>query len=222
LLTTTVENIVNGHRAIESVRLSSGVTVRPGAVISAVPYFDIPKVFGNGEEVGIHHTDQFVSSPIVTLHLWFDRHFMHENFAALLDSPLHWIFNKSKLYGHGEDGLLYLSIVISGADEMVERSKETLTADARAELSKYYPGAAEARIVHSVIIKEKRATFSPSVGIEKIRPPFATRYTNVFLAGDWTDTKLPATIEGAILSGRKCAALVRDTLKQHHLNGEFR
>ena len=200
------------------IRLENGRTIHTKAIISAVPYFDIPKVFGSGESIGVRNIDQFASSPIVTLHLWFDSHFMHEEFVALLDSPLHWVFNKSKMCGKENDALMYLSIVISGAEELVTQSKELLAGMAYSELRHYYPTAASSNIVHSLVIKEKRATFSPSVGSERFRPPHRTSVPNLFLAGDWTDTKLPATIEGAIQSGYACSALAQEYLKTKNPN----
>ena len=85
---------------------------------------------------------------------------------------------------------------------------------ARQELVRFYPKAAVAKIIHSLVIKEKRATFSPRVGIHQIRPSNTTSIKNFFLAGDWTDTKLPATIEGAVQSGYACADLAGVLLRK--------
>jgi uncharacterized protein with NAD-binding domain and iron-sulfur cluster len=79
---------------------------------------------------------------------------------------------------------------------------------AAGEVTKYYPRAAEARLEHSLVIKEKRATFSPRVGTDLHRPDCRTALSNLFLAGDWTATKLPATIEGAVQSGVEAASAV--------------
>lgn len=208
LKNTSAEHVHFGPSGIESVQLSNGDTIRPRAVISAVPYFDIPKVFGSAEAIGLKQLDAFVSSPIITVHLWFDAHFVRDRFAALVDSPIHWVFNKSALYGRAHQGLMYLALVVSGAHAMVEKEKEELVLLAQNELKRFYPAAPLARVVHSLIIKEKRATFSPSVGIEMVRPPHRTALKNLFLAGDWTDTKLPATIEGAVQSGAVSADAV--------------
>ncbi|MCK9409900.1 MAG: hydroxysqualene dehydroxylase HpnE [Bacteriovoracaceae bacterium] len=201
LLNTSVDNVDINASRIDLVRLNNGETVQPRSVISAVPYFDIPKVFGSGEAIGLKGLDNFISSPIITLHLWFDAHFVKEKFVALIDSPIHWIFNKSAIYGREHQGLMYLSLVVSGAHAMAEMEKDDLVRIAQNELHRFYPAAPLAKVIHALIIKEKRATFSPVVGIEKIRPKPATIVSNLFLAGDWTDTKLPATIEGAVQSG---------------------
>lgn len=205
LLNTTVEEIhVSGFK-IQDVKLIDGNRIKPKAVISAVPYFDIARVFGDADSFGLKFIDEFTSSPIVTLHLWFEAHFMKEKFCALLDSPIHWIFNKSMMYGKENDGLMYLALVVSGAHDLVEREKDELVEMGYKELKRFYPAASVSKIIHSLVIKEKRATFSPKVGIEQFRPSHTTPIHNLFLAGDWTDTKLPATIEGAVQSGFACA-----------------
>jgi len=200
---------------IGNVELDSGEVIKPKMVISAVPYFDIPKIF-SPEQISLipelHSLNQFISSPILTIHLWFNTHFMKEEFTALLDSPFHWIFNKSKMYEKDEEGLMYLALVISDADAFLDYTKEQMVELAQRELARFFLNAAEAKIVHSLMIKEKRATFSPQIGIQHIRPLPTTSINNFFLAGDWTDTKLPATIEGAVQSGFECARLVNELL----------
>jgi zeta-carotene desaturase len=212
---TSVERVDTEGDIVARVVLSSGENVSPRAVISAVPYFDLPRVLG--EAAGrafpeLSFSSRFVSSPIVTIHLWFDRSFMEEDFVALLDSPIHWVFNKSKLLtkrnGDGE----YLSLVISGAAGFIDREKEEIIALGVSELRRFYPASAHAALVHSLVMKEKRATFSPRVGTHAYRPVNTTSLRNLFLAGDWTDTKLPATIEGAAQSGYRCSELVRNYL----------
>ncbi|MBP6671803.1 MAG: hydroxysqualene dehydroxylase HpnE [Bacteroidetes bacterium] len=214
LLNMTVRTIEKKNGIIDQVILENGEIIRPKAVISAVPYFDLPKLFPKPEEIGVRSIDRFVSSPIITIHLWFDAHFMQEQFAALLDSPFHWVFNKSMIYSKTNEGLMYLALVVSGAHDLVEKEKDELTELAHNELKRFYPAAAAATVVHALIIREKRATFSPFVGLEQIRPAASTLIRNLFLAGDWTATTLPATIEGAVQSGCGAADAVQRMLKQ--------
>lgn len=190
---------------IVAVVLDSGETVRPGAVICAVPYHDLPKFLPEPVRAALPDLTAFVSSPIVTIHLWLDAEIMTGPFTALIGSPLHWVFNRNAITGATDKGLQFLSIVISAAHSVVEKEKEELVAMAMAELKRFFPSAALARPVHSLVIKEKRATFSPSPAMAKHRPGPSTIAKNLFLAGDWTDTKLPATIEGAVVSGEKAA-----------------
>lgn len=214
-LNTSVDRLLVRGGNVSGVLLNTGETVSPRAVISAVPYFDLPKMFGEDDLQAlpkVEMADQFVSSAIVTIHLWFGRHFMEEEFVALLDSPIHWVFNKSKIFGRMEEGTQYLTLVISGASKFIERGKKEIIALALAELLRFYPESGGAALVRSLVIKEKRATFSPRAGTQKFRPGHSTSLKNLFLAGDWTDTKLPATIEGAAQSGYACSDLARKYL----------
>jgi len=212
LTNTSVDRLVIKEGSVVGVVLNSGETVPTRAVISAVPYFDAPKILrkaADGTLFELQTLGNFISSAIVTVHLWFDKNFVGEEFVALLDSPIHWVFNKSKIYGRKGGENSYLSLVISGAANFVEREKEEIVALAVSELSRFYPESADAKLIYSLVIKEKRATFSPRVGVERYRPSHTTPVKNLFLAGDWTDTKLPATIEGAVQSGYACSELVR-------------
>lgn len=213
ILNTSVRNVQIDGNKIRTVMLENGTVVTPKSVLSAVPYFDIPKLFADPDAAGIHHLDAFVSSPIVTLHLWYDAHFVPETFSALIGSQIHWVFNKSKIYGRKEEGLMNLALVISGAHDLIGREKDSLVAMAHSELQRFYPAASLATVVHSLVIKEKRATFSPTVAVGSRRPSATTRVENLFLAGDWTDTRLPATIEGAIHSGFVAATAAAAVLR---------
>lgn len=151
---------------------------------------------------------RFSSSPIITLHLWFDRQVLDKPFVAVLDSTVQWIFNKSALLGIQRRDQ-YLSLVISAASKIVDVPKEKLVRLALNELADLLPASKEATLVHSLVIKEKRATFSPVPEVLPLRPPTESGIPNLFLAGDWTDTGFPATIEGAVMSGRKAARAAR-------------
>jgi zeta-carotene desaturase len=208
LLNTGITGMSISKGRIDGIALSNGEHLSPTVVISAVPYFGLSKIFTPSQrrEIGIERLlEQFESSPILTVHAWFDTHFMTEEFIALLDSPFHWIFNKSLLNRDRKSHVLYLSGIISAAHDFISLPKEKLLRLFCSELQKVYPAAGTLRPVHSLVIKEKRATFSPRVGLK--RPGNRTRLSNLFLAGDWTDTSLPATIEGAIKSGFTCANL---------------
>jgi zeta-carotene desaturase len=158
-----------------------------------------------------HRGDIFKSSPIISIYLWLDREITDLDFAALLETRIQWLFNKSKLLNE-EKALTvvrqYLSLVISGAEEFVGLNKKQLVEIAMEDVRQVLPQARNAKLIHSLVIKEKRATFLPSPGIEALRPKARTTYDNLFLAGDWTATGYPATIEGAVLSGRTAAELV--------------
>jgi hydroxysqualene dehydroxylase len=203
--------------SVKEVYLENGEIVQPAAVVCAVPFFSIQNIFTDEDLRSIPQlktAENFTSSPIISIHLWFDRTIIADDFVALIDSPVHWIFNKTALYEKKPSDGQYLSLVISGAADVVGLTKEDIVALCLRELRTFYSAAGDAVLLHSVVIKEKRATFSPRVGVETIRPSNTTNVRNLFLAGDWTDTKLPATIEGAIRSGNACSNLVQAMLRE--------
>ena len=234
LFGTEVSKVHFEDKKIISVSTQDGKEYRAQVFLSAVPWFGFERMLSNSgirSEMVIrtpsgqlYDPDWFKASPIISIHLWLNRIIMDEEFAALIDTRVQWIFNKNsktmKPLSHGavkkqeteEKTRQQLSLVISGAQEFVDMSKEELIAIAMEDLKRILPKAKDANIVHSVVIKEKHATFSPSPGLEAKRPLPVTTIPNLFLAGDWTNTGFPATIEGAVLSGKKASELI---LKYH-------
>jgi uncharacterized protein with NAD-binding domain and iron-sulfur cluster len=160
-----------------------------------------------GTELNSVPAELLKPSPIISIHLLFNKSLTEYTFTALLNSPIQWVFNKEKIFRDtAYRGLL--SIVISGAHEYIDVPSEKLVEMALRELKKVFPATSPARLLSSKVIKERHATFSPQPGVDKFRPSQKTPIENLFLAGDWTDTGLPATIEGAVLSGQKCAKAI--------------
>jgi hypothetical protein len=154
------------------------------------------------------------SSPIVTVNFWFDGPVMMDPFVGLIGGPMHWVFDKSAIFGPPSPGGFggtrvpgHLSIVASGANELAVMDNAAITAAARRQLEQALPATEKARLVRTVVVREHRATFSLAPGGPP-RPPAATPLRGFYLAGDWTDTGLPGTIEGAVQSGHAAADLV--------------
>jgi hydroxysqualene dehydroxylase len=199
------ESLFEGNR-LNGVRSSDGHIREARAFVSAIPWYAASPLFSNAAgRQGWNVNGHLQSSPIVTINLWFDRVVMEQDFVALLDSRIHWVFNKSKIYGSSATTRQYLSLVISGAASLLDVDSRDLVKGALRDLSAAFPPVRNAELVHSLVVKEKRATFSPRPDVEMHRPSSKTQFANLFLAGDWTDTGYPATIEGAVLSGRKAA-----------------
>jgi squalene-associated FAD-dependent desaturase len=199
------ESLLDGSR-LAGVRCSDGNIREARVFISAVPWYTASPLFSNAAgRLGWVVNGHLQSSPIVTINLWFDRVVMDQDFVALLDSRVHWVFNKSKIYGNQVPDRQYLSLVISGAGSLVNLSSEELLRAALDDLHRFLPRTKTANVVHYLVLKEKRATFSPRPDVEQHRPASETPISNLFLAGDWTNTGYPATIEGAVLSGRRAA-----------------
>jgi len=151
-------------------------------------------------------------SPIVSIHLWFEKEFMTEEFVGLISRRIQWVFNRRKISKESGKGG-HVSAVISAAHSFVGLPNEELVQIATDDLRSVYPSLT-ADPVHAVVIREKRATFSSTPHVEHMRPPQKTSVPNLFLAGDWTDTGYPATIEGAVVSGERAADSVRERMRR--------
>jgi squalene-associated FAD-dependent desaturase len=154
---------------------------------------------------------QFTTSPITGIHLWFDRQISDLDHAVLLDRTIQWMFHKSRLIEARDNGSgSYVELVVSCSRSLVEKSKAEIVDMAVKEAQEFFPGAREAKLLKSTVIKEVHATYSPRPGIDRYRPKPETAWPRVFLAGDWTATGWPATMEGAVRSGYLAAeALAR-------------
>lgn len=145
----------------------------------------------------IGHID---TSPIVNVHLWYDRQVTDMEFAAFLNTPLQWVFNKSRLWGQEGDGQ-YLDISLSGAREFVDMPAREIIGLFSREVQSLFPLARAAQLRRALVVKQRDATFAARPGISRLRPRQRTPVGNLFLAGDWTDTGWPATMESAVRSG---------------------
>ncbi len=148
-------------------------------------------------------------SPIVCVHVWLDRVVTDAAFIGFIGTATQWLFNKGKIFTqHGARHGGYLSFVISGARKLVDRTNDELLDLVMNDLRAMIPTASAARIVKALVIKEKQATMAPDLASHRIRPRTATPVKNLFVAGDWIQTGLPATIESAVISGRMAASAV--------------
>jgi squalene-associated FAD-dependent desaturase len=154
----------------------------------------------------------FESSPITGIHLWFDRQISDLDHAVLLDRTIQWMFHKSKLLAGikspAESNGSYVELVVSSSKTLVEKSRQEIIDLALKELGEFFPGARDANLLKSTVIKEVHATYSPQPGVDAYRPPNETVWPRVFLAGDWTATGWPATMEGAVRSGYRAAECI--------------
>lgn len=153
--------------------------------------------------------DELGTSPIICVHVWFDREITRSAFVGFIGTTTQWMFNKRRIFErHGERHPGYLSFVISGARKLVDQPNEELLEVVMRDLRAMMPAARNASIVKALVLKEKQATMAPAPRSHELRPPTATPLPNFFLAGDWVQTGLPATIESAVISGRRAAAAV--------------
>ena len=165
---------------------------------------------------------RFETSPITGIHLWFDRQVTDLPHAVLLDRTIQWMFQKSSFQTPGsgtrsqkmETRNSYLELVVSSSKSLVDKSKQEILELALRELAEFFPEVRNAKLLKSTVIKEINATYSPVPGADAYRPSQSSPWPRVFLAGDWTATGWPATMEGAVRSGYLAAeALTRAAAK---------
>jgi zeta-carotene desaturase len=170
--------------------------INADAFVSTVPFDRLKAI---APELPVDVTP-FTHSPITGIHLWFDRQITDLPHATLLDRTIQWMFNK--------EGGWHIQLVVSASRNLVAIPKQDVIDMALRELNVFFPAVAEAKLLRSHVVKEVRATFSAAPGLEDKRPRSTTVLKNLFLAGDWTRSGWPATMEGAVRSGYLAAESV--------------
>ena len=152
------------------------------------------------------------AAPIVNLHVRYDRKVMDTPFAAAVDSPVQWVFDRTRISGmhaRGDDGQ-YLAVSLSAADEYVNQTVAQLREKFVPALADLFPAARQAAVTEFFVTRERRATFRQVPGTAKLRPRSATALPGLVLAGAWTDTGWPDTMEGAVRSGLNAVIALHD------------
>jgi len=196
---------------ITGVRLRDGRRWQAANFIAAVPPVQLARLLpeGAGADPFFAHLGEITSSPIICVHAWFDREITGAAFVGFVGTTTQWLFNKRRIFAeNGERANGYLSFVISGARKLVDASNEELLDLVTGDLNAMIPGSRDARLLQALVLKEKQATMAPSPECDRLRPSLATPIANLFLAGDWIQTGLPATIESAVTSGHAAAAAI--------------
>ena len=194
---SAAEGVRIARNNVDAVLVRQGGSVECRAVIAAVPPRSAVRVLPPEAAALLAPLETVPASPIVSLHLWFPGSFMMHDVVGVIGRRIQWIFRKER----------YISATISAARRFVTCSDRELVSLAVEDLQAIY-GEGIGHPLHSLVIREKRATFSCSPAAERVRPDNATPVANLFLAGDWTGTGLPATIESAVVSGNRAADMV--------------
>jgi len=187
------------------------------AYILALPHLALAQLLPESlkkADPSLSNLDKIKDAPITGVHFWFDREVMKEPFITLLDTTTQWIFNKTALYssvngatpaaGAGQ----YLQLVISASYDLLQRPRQEIIDLCLKEVRQALPAARESNLVKATVIKEAAATFSPGPGVDRWRPKQETSIGGLYLAGDWTATGWPSTMEGAVRSGYLAAEAV--------------
>jgi zeta-carotene desaturase len=199
-LGTRVTTLNFDAEKIRGVELASGELIESDAVVLATNYHALGRWIPSPwqqRDPRFGALDRLESVPILGVHLWFDRPVLVESHAALLGGPLQWVFRKDAT-GRSLHG------VISAARAWVDRPKDEMLAQFEHQVRATLPAARDATLERGVVVIEKRATFSPAPGVDQYRPaesPPPGGIPNLYLAGDYTQTGWPATMEGAVRSG---------------------
>ncbi len=191
----------------DGVRLCfGGEEVRADYAVVAVPFNGVEKLVGDAPELEPLRDEvrRLESSPITGIHLWFDREITPLEHAVLLERTIQWMFHKSKILAmrrqSAADGS-YLELVVSSSKTLVDKPRGEIIDLAVRELNEFFPAARDAKLTKATVIKEVHATFSPAPGSDGFRPSHQSPFSRLFLAGDWTATGWPSTMEGAVRSG---------------------
>lgn len=181
-----------------------GERLHAGGVVAAVPWFAFSDLFtGDIQPVDAIRTAAAATapSPIASVNLWLSRRVLRTPFLGLPGRSMQWVFDKEQMF---EADSSHLTLVSSGADDVMALQNDQLIALALHELRDALPEARHAKVVRATVVRERRATYSLAPG-QPQRPKTTTDVNGLVLAGDWIETGLPATIEGAAISGRRAA-----------------
>ena len=204
-----IERVGDVWRAV----LNDGSSVNAKALVLALPFEQAQKLLATIAEPSekvrgvMEGFAQFVHAPITTIHLWLDREVTEIEQAALLDTRIQWMFNKSRIR-RSATGEHYYELVISASHAELEMSREEILSSGVEEFGRFFPEMRVAKVLRAAVLKEARATFSVTPGLERFRPEADSLGDGLFLAGDWTKTDWPSTMESGVRSGRIAAERV--------------
>lgn len=201
-----------------------GTRIKPDCVICAVPWHQLGRLFGHWPETqraafpDLEAIVRIPSSPISGLHLWFDAPITDLDHAVMVGTNAQWLFSdpcgdRKSGRTDGSEQRFYYQVVISASSDARSISQDQLLATIVAELRHAFPAARDARLLKHRLVTDPKSVFSIRPEVEAIRPDCRTALPWLFLAGDWTRTLWPATMEGAVISGRSAAELVANQLR---------
>ena len=196
------------------IALAQGDPVTADAVVLAVPHEKAAPLMPAGAlpEQTVAGWAGLGASPIVNVHVIYDRPVMDLPFVAAIDSPVQWVFDRTKISAMDRPGQQYLAISLSAADQFADTPVAELQEQFLPALAELFPAARDARVTEFFVTRERRATFRQTPGSGALRPKTATARPGLVLAGAWTDTGWPDTMEGAVRSGLAAAAELRRTV----------
>jgi squalene-associated FAD-dependent desaturase len=225
-LRAPVRGIAIENGEVTGVRFDDARMESADAYVFALPHATLSELLPDAvreSHTAFSNLGKIKDAPITGVHFWFDRQVMDEPFLTLLDTNTQWIFNKTMLYAGALDqknplvashvpksNEQYLQMVISASYDLIPKSRQEIIDLVLQEVRQALPRSRDAQLVKATVIKETAATFSPEPGVDRWRPQQKSPIDKMFLAGDWTATGWPATMEGAVRSGYLAAEAVLD------------
>ncbi|MFO0813855.1 MAG: hydroxysqualene dehydroxylase HpnE [Gemmatales bacterium] len=216
-LNTAVKQVQVKAGQVEALVLRDGTRITADAYVLAVPSQRLPGLFADTSVLPeLANIERLETSPITSVHFWHDRPITELPHVVLLDSASQWLFNRGQVETNPKrkrgalamaDSSLahasgwYTQVVISAARSLAGLGNEAIKDKVEEELRQFFPALKDAELLHYRVVTEKQATFSVVPGVDDLRPGQATSLTNLFLAGDYTRSGWPATMEGAVRSG---------------------
>jgi len=207
----TAVNAIDPTTESINLHLRSGDPLKTGICISAVAPPALARMISPNTFLSLHTTlQQFYPSPILSVNLWFNQSVMEEPLCGLLGTTMEWAFNKPLIYGeHDRAAPGHLTLVASAARNLVNRTNDDIISLAQDDLNSVFPKAKRAKLHHAKVVRERAATYTLPLTCQA--PDTQTEHPHFFLAGDWTNTGLPGTIESAVRSGYAAADAVLST-----------
>jgi squalene-associated FAD-dependent desaturase len=202
--------VIGDASGVREVEFNDGRRAACDAMILAVPWRRIGELLGEPLRVALPELrgiDELESAPITAVHLWFDRPITDLPHAVLPGRTSQWLFNRGT-QADSETSTHHYQVVISASRDLANQHREQTIAEVLKELASVWPDTNAAKLLQSKIVTEQHAVFSPLPGADRFRPAHQTSVPNLFLAGDWTATGWPATMEGAVRSGYLAAEAV--------------
>ena len=211
VLGKSVTSIVFGQGSVQGVELSDGTQIDADFYVSALSFDALTQLLPPtvAQNAFFSKANGLSFAPIVGVHIWYDRPVMEEEMAAFVDSPVQFVFNKNGLQGENRGPGQYVCISLSGAWEYLEMSKSEVSDLFIREMESLFPKAKEATVERLLVVKQPQATFRSIPGASEHRLTQRTPVSNLFVAGEWTDTGWPSTMEGAVRSGVMAAEALR-------------
>ena len=209
-LSTQIKSIQQNSNTITGFTTSKGATYQAGLYVSALPWSSLKSLLEPDKRLR-EKIDHIPSSAILSVHLLCNKQIFENKsqFIGLLDSPIHWVFDRSHTLPEKYKGQHLYAVIVSAANEWLNLHSKEIVERLLEELKRFFPHTADMEVERELVYKSKDATFAAQPQIEAFRPTQTEApWDNLILSGDWVQTALPATLEGAALSGKRIVTIL--------------